>query len=115
MQHAAAVAQARHAFAVEEVRVDARHLRRDVGAQAHHAARELVDHLEGAQLEVVTGAGEQRVGVLDERRHHELVVLAEKQVQNGTAQHLDAHRLGGQDVVDVLGQDPAHHCSQVFA
>jgi len=115
MQHAAAVAQARHALAVEQMGVDARHLRRDVGAQAHHPARDLVHHLEGAKLEIVPGAGEQRIRVLDERRHHELVLPAEKQIQNRAAQHLDAHRFGGKDVVDVLGQDPAHHCSQVLA
>jgi len=50
------------------VRVDARHLRSDVGAQAHHPARELVDHLEGAQLEVVTGARSSESNVLEQRR-----------------------------------------------
>jgi hypothetical protein len=33
--------------------VDARHLRRDVGAQAHAAAGELIDQLEGAQIQIV--------------------------------------------------------------
>ena len=39
VQHRAAVAQARHALAVEQVRVDARDLRRGVGAQAHACGR----------------------------------------------------------------------------
>src|SRR5205823_14727950 len=56
VEHAAAVAQAGHAFAIQEVRIDARDLRGDVGAHAHHAAGDLVDHLEGAQLKIVPGA-----------------------------------------------------------
>ena len=39
LQHAAGVAQARHARAVKQMGVDARHLRSDVGAHAQHAAR----------------------------------------------------------------------------
>jgi hypothetical protein len=50
VQHRAAVAQAGDAAAVEQVGVDARHLRRGVGAQAQGAARELVDQLEGLQV-----------------------------------------------------------------
>jgi hypothetical protein len=90
------------------MRVDARHLRRDVGAHAHHAARELVDHLEGAQLQVVPGTGEQRVHVLEQRRHDELVFLFEKQIQDRASQALDAHRLGGKDVLYKLRKKPLH-------
>ena len=108
VQHAAAVAKARHAFAVEKVRIDARHLRRDVGAHTHHAAGELVDHLEGAKLEVVAGAGKERVHVLDERRHDELVAAREETVEDAPAQPLHPHRLGGQDVFDEFRQQPAH-------
>jgi hypothetical protein len=108
VQHAAAVAQPRLALAVEKVRVDARHLRRDVGAHAHHAARDLVDHLEGAQLEVVPGAGEQRVHVLEQRRHHQLVLVFERTDPGSRAQALDPHRLRGKDVLDVLGRSHFH-------
>jgi hypothetical protein len=112
VQHAAAVAQARHAFAVEEVRVDARHLRRDIGAHAHHPARQLVDHLERAQLEVVPGAGEQRVHVLEQRRHHQLVLLLEEEIEDLAAQAFDAHRFRRQDVFNVLREDPLHELTQ---
>ena len=55
-QHAAGVAEPRHAGLVQEVRVDARDLRRDVGAHAEQPARQRVDHLEGLQLEIAPGA-----------------------------------------------------------
>src|SRR5688572_12120698 len=56
----------------------------------------------------MAGAGEQRVHVLQQRRHHQLIVVAEKQVEDLAAQRLDAHRLGRQDVLDVLGKNPLH-------
>jgi hypothetical protein len=56
VQHVAGVAEARDALAVQQVRVDARDLRRDVGAQAQRAARQLIDQLEGAQPQVGAAA-----------------------------------------------------------
>jgi hypothetical protein len=52
MQHAAAIAQAGNALAIEQMGVDTRHLRRDVGANSHRAAGQLIDQLEGAQVKV---------------------------------------------------------------
>ena len=108
MQHAAAVAKARHALAVQKMRVDARDLGRDVRAQAHHLSGKLVDHLEGAQLQVVPGAGEQRLDVFEHRRYHQLELVGEEQVQYLAAQLLDARRFRRQDVLDVLGKNPPH-------
>jgi hypothetical protein len=48
------------------VGVDARGLRRGVGAQAQGAAAELVDQLEGLQIEFAAGAAEQRLQVLQQ-------------------------------------------------
>ena len=109
VQHRAAVAQARHARAVEQVRVDARDLRRGVGAQAHAAAGQLVDQLEGLQVERVAGAGQQRLEVLEQRRHHQLVAVATGGVEQPAAQLFDVPRLGRQDIGDVLRQDPGGH------
>src|SRR5438067_3511847 len=108
MEDAPAIAKPGDALAVEKVRVDARHLRGDVGTHAHHAARELVDHLEGAKLEVVSGAREERIHVLEERRHDELVAALEEEVEHAPAQALHAHRLRRQDVLHILRQEPAH-------
>src|SRR5687768_12432334 len=54
------------------------------------------------------GAGEQRVGVLEKRRHDELVARAEEKVEDRAAQLLDAHGLRGQDVLDVFRKQPLH-------
>ena len=47
MQHRAAVAQARHAGAVQQMRINTGDLWRCVGPQAERAARQLVNQLEG--------------------------------------------------------------------
>ena len=107
VQHRAAVAQARDALAVEQVRVDARHLRRGVGAHAERAAAELVDQLEGLQVEFAAGARQQRLQVLEQRRHHQLAAVAARHVEQAAAQFLDAPGLGGQHIGDVLGQQPS--------
>ena len=50
MQHRAAVTQAGHPLPVQQVCVDAGYLLRGVCAQAHHAARQLVDEFEGKKV-----------------------------------------------------------------
>jgi hypothetical protein len=108
-QHAAGVAQPRDARRVEEMRVDARDLRRDVGAQREHPARERVHHLERLQLEVATGTGGERLDVLDHRRAHQRVAVRGEVVEQRAAQPLDAQRLVGQEVLDALGEQPVTH------
>jgi hypothetical protein len=109
VQDAAAVAQARDTLAVEEVRVDARDLRRVVGAHAHHAAGELVDELEGREVEVAPGAREERLDVFEQRGRDELVAVRLEEIQDRAAQPLHRARLGGEHVLDVLGKEPAPH------
>ncbi len=108
VQHAAAITQARHAAAVEKVGVDAGDLRSHVGTHAHAAAGELVDQLEGAQLEVLAGAGGERVEVFEQRRHHELIAAQPEGVEQAAAQALQPVGVGRQGVLDVVGQYPAH-------
>jgi hypothetical protein len=93
------------------MRVDPRDLRRDVRAHAHHLSRQLVDELERAQVEVVPGAGQQRVEVLEQRRDHQLEAPRREQVEQRAPQRLDFRRLGRKDIFDVLGQQPAHRFS----
>ncbi len=109
VQHAARIAEPRDARFVEHVRVDARHLRRDVGAHAQHAAGHRVDDLERLQLQVAAGAGGQRVQVLDERRLHQPIAAREEVIEQRATQLLDAQGLVGQQVLDVLGQQPVTH------
>ena len=85
------------------MRVDARDLRRDVGAHAQHAPRQLIDQLEGAQIQIVPGAGQQRIHVFQQRRHHQLITMHREQIQDRATQPLDARGFGGQEVFDVFG------------
>ena len=111
MQHRAAIRQPRHTVAIEQVRVDARRLRRDVGANTHGAARQLIDQLEGAQIHIMAGTGHQRIDVFEQRRHHQLVAVSAKRVEQRAAQVLDPPRFTRQHVGDVFRQSPARHSS----
>ena len=106
VQHGAAIAQPRHALAVEQVRIDARHLRRGVGAQPERAAGQLIDQLEGLQVEFVAGARQQRIEVLEQRRHHQLEAVAACAVDQRASEFLDATRLARQHIGNLLGQQP---------
>jgi hypothetical protein len=91
------------------VRVDARDLRRDVRAHAEQAPGQRVDHLERLQLEIASGAGEQRLEVLDQRRLDEAVAVPAEMVEQRAAQRFEPLGLIGEDVLDVLGEDPLTH------
>ena len=106
MQDRAAVAQPRHTLPIEQVRVDARGLRRGVGAQAQRAAAELVHQLEGAQIQLMARASEQRIQMFEQRRHDQLEAVAARTVEQAAPQFLDAARLRRQDIGNVLRQQP---------
>ena len=106
VQHRPAVAQAGDAFAVKHVGVDACGLRGAVGAHAERPAAHLVDQLEGLQVEGVTGAREQRLDVLEQRRDDELETVAAGRVEQAAPQHFHVARPVGQDIGDVLRQEP---------
>ena len=92
MQHAAAIAQAGHALTVQKMRIDACHLRRHVGTHAEAASGELINQLEGREFEQRTGAGQQRIEVFEQRRHHLFVTMPLQQVEDRAAQALDGCR-----------------------
>ena len=103
---AARVTQPRHALAIEQVRIDTRRLRCDIGAQPQHAAVELIHQLEGLQVQVAAGTGEERIQIFDHRRDDQLIAVGDQQIEHAPAQPFDAHRLGGQRIFDVFGQYP---------
>lgn len=109
VHHRAAVAEPRHAAAVEQVRVDARDLRRGVGAQAHAAPGQLVDQLEGLQVERLSGAGKKGFQVLQQRRHHQLVAIATGGIEQLASKFFDVARLGRQHIGNVIREDPGGH------
>ena len=109
VHHRAAIAQARHGLPAQQVRIDARHLRRGVGPQAKRTAGQLVDQLEGLQIKGFAGAGEQRFEVLEQRRNHQLVAIRAGGVEQFAAEFFDVPGLGGQNIGDVIRQKPGGH------
>ena len=74
-----------------------------------HAARQLVDQLEGLQVERFAGAGEQRFQVLEQRRHDQLVAIAAGGVEQFASKFFDVAGLGRQHIGNVIRQDPGGH------
>ncbi len=109
VQHRAAITQAGDALAVEQVRIDTRHLRRDVGAQTQQPSRQLIHQLEGPQVEIVAGARKQRIEILEHGRYNQLVAVREEQVEDAAAQPFHPRRFRGQDVLDVFRKQPLVH------
>ena len=106
MQNRPAITKACHVRAVQQMGVDARGLRRGVGTQPERAAAELVDQLEGLQIECLAGARQQRLQVLEQRRDDQLEAVASAAIEQAASQLLDTPCLGGQYIGDVLGQQP---------
>ena len=104
MRHIAGIAKTRHALAIQQVRVYARDLRRNVGAQTERAPGHLIDELERAQVQIVPAAGEQRLDVLEQRRHHHLVAVRAETVQQMAPQLFDLAGFRRQHVGDILGK-----------
>ena len=88
---------------VEQMGVDPRRLRRDIGTHPHGASGKLIDQLEGAQIEILAGAGQQRLEVFEHRRHDEFEAVTAEMVEQGPAQALDAFGLGRKGVGNVFG------------
>ena len=93
----------------EAVRVDARDLGRGVRAQAKHAPGQGIHHLEGLQVEVAPGAGQQRIEVFDERGRYQAIAMRPEMVEQRAAQSLHPRGLGGQHVLDCFRQQPFTH------
>jgi len=109
VQHRPAIAQACDALAIEQMRVDARHLRCAVGAQAHHAPRELIDQFESLQVECLTGPRQQGLQMLQQGWHHQLVAIATRDIEQVSSKFLDVPGFRRQDIGNVIRQDPGRH------
>jgi hypothetical protein len=104
VEHAAGVAQAHRSLPVEQMGVDPRGLGRDVRTEPHGPARELVHQLEGLEVHVVTGTGQQGRQVFQQRGNHQLVAIAAEQVQQRPAHLFEAQGLRRQNVLNVFGK-----------
>jgi hypothetical protein len=81
-------------------------LRRAVGAQAEGTAAQLVDQLEGLQVELVTGPRQQRLDVLEHRRDDQLEAEAASRIEQAPTQGFDVAGPRRKDIGDVLRQQP---------
>ena len=111
-QHAAGIAEAGDPGLVQQVRIDPRDLRRDVGAHAEEPSRHRVDDLERLQVEIASRSGQERIEVLDERRLHQPVAVPAEVIEQEAAKRLDPLGLRRQDILDPLRKDPLTHCAR---
>ena len=81
MQHGAAVAQTVDARTMEQVGVDARDLRRDVGTDAQRAAGCLVHQLEGTQIKILAATAQERFEMLEHGRDDQAIATSFEIVQ----------------------------------
>ena len=107
MQHAAGVAQTARAFTTQGMRIDTRHLRRDVGTKTHLATRLRVNNLEGTQVEILASPCQQGLQVFDMRGDDELIAPALEQIQHLTARHFNAGSFRWKYFFDAIWQKPA--------
>ncbi len=112
MQYAARITQASHALAIEQMRIDTRHLRRDVGTQSQGTPAQLIDQLEAAQIHVFAVVDEQRFGIFQQGRRNQLISGATQQLKHIAAHAFDAPRLVRQHVLDIFRQQPIHYLIQ---
>ena len=82
--------------------VDAGRLRRHVCAQSQQTPGKLVDQLEGLQVKIMAGAGEQGIQILNKRRLDQLVAPAAVEIQQFTTQLFQLRGLFGQQVFNAL-------------
>ena len=102
----AGVTEPPRAVGTQTGRVDARGLRRHVGADSEHAAAALVHHAERLQFEIAAGADQQRVEVFDQRRGDVLVAPDDEQVQHAPAQLFERPRIRRQHLIDSVRKAP---------
>ncbi len=107
VQHRATVAETGDAISVEQVSINASHLRRGIRTETQRAATELVHELEGLEPQCVPRSGQQRLQVLQHGRHHEFIPVAASRIEPDPTQLFHATRLRRQDVSDVLWQQPS--------
>ena len=109
-QNRTGVTQAHGAGALQSARVDPRHLGCHVSMDAECAATERVDELEGLLIELVTGSGQQRLEVLDDRRVYDVVPPASVEVQKLAAQSFNTSSRRRQNFLNALRQHPQRLC-----
>ena len=107
MQHGPEIAQPGRRLAAQMMGIHACDLGRHVGAHAKQTPGELIGELEGLEIQILPGAGQERIQIIDEGRNDQLIAPARVEIQQFAAQTLDDPRLGRQDFLDAGGEQPA--------
>ena len=106
-QHRAHITQPDRTGTLEPVSIDPGHLWRHIGPHPHHPPAQLIGQFEGLQLQIVAGAGQQRLQKLDQRGGNQFVTPAFVQIEQLAAQPLHPASGGWQDFFDTFRQKPA--------
>ena len=103
-QHRGGIAEPVDVTLLQQMRIDARDLGRDVGPDPQALSGELVHQLEGLQVKVAAAADQQRIQIFDERGQYQLEAVATIGVEHRTAQTFEILRRIGQQVRDAFGK-----------
>ena len=109
VQTAARIAQAAHALAAQNMRVNARALRRHVGADADRAARTRIHELERAVVQIAAAAGQKRIYVLHHRRLNQFKAVYLKKVEAFASHRLEYASFARQNIREMLRNKPTDH------
>ena len=82
--------------------VNACNLRRAVGAQTHHATRQLINQLEGLQVQRLAGARQQGLQMFQQGGHDQLIAIASRHVQKVSTYFFDVAGLRRQHIGNVI-------------
>jgi hypothetical protein len=106
VQHRPAVTQACNALPIQQVGIDSGNLGGGVSTHTHGVPAELINKLEGLELERLTSSRQQRVEVFKQRGHDKLETIAARHVQQAPAKFFDVPCLRWKHIGDVLRQQP---------
>ena len=109
MNDRTAVAQTGYALAIEQMCINARHLLRHVCTQAHGATGELVNQFGGLKGKSFACTRQQGLQILQHGWHDKLIAIAARSIEQSSTQFFDVPCLGGQNIGNVIRQDPSRH------
>jgi ribosomal protein S6E (S10) len=76
VEYVPGVAKTGDPFLAQGMGINARRLRRHIGANTHHPPGQLIGELEGLKLQIVSGSGKQGFEIFNERWDYQLVAPA---------------------------------------
>ena len=102
VEHRPRVAESRDPGAVQNVGIDTRHLRRDIGAESSLTAARLIDKLDRRAIEPVAGTGEKRIQELEHGRTDSFKSVRPHHFEGARTQGFKFPRLPGQHVGNMI-------------